>query len=77
LIASLAKLAVSNGSLRSLRCSLEAAVFVESDETTVSGSQLWFLHASSPSPADPAARTSRARIARLKADQDSGARDQA
>jgi hypothetical protein len=36
LIASLAKLALLNGSLRSLRCSPGAAVFVESDETTVS-----------------------------------------
>ena len=32
LIASLAKLALSNGSLRSLRCSLGAAVFVEADK---------------------------------------------
>jgi hypothetical protein len=36
LIAPLAALAVSDGSLRSLRCSLGAAVFVGSDETTVS-----------------------------------------
>jgi hypothetical protein len=34
LIASLAKLALSNGSLRSLRYSPGAAVFVESDETS-------------------------------------------
>jgi hypothetical protein len=32
---SLAKLALSDGSLRSLRCSPGAAVFVESNETTV------------------------------------------
>jgi hypothetical protein len=36
LIAPLAKLAVSNASLRSLRCLLGAAVFVGSDETIVS-----------------------------------------
>jgi hypothetical protein len=30
------RLAVSDGSLRSLRCSLEAAVFVEPDEMTAS-----------------------------------------
>jgi hypothetical protein len=36
----LAPLAASNGSLRSLRCSLEAAVFVGSDETIVSEDQL-------------------------------------
>jgi hypothetical protein len=40
LIASLAKLAVSDGSLRSLRCSPVAAVFVGSDETTVSENKL-------------------------------------
>jgi hypothetical protein len=40
LIASLARLAVSNGSLRSLRCSPEAAVFVGSDEMIVSENQL-------------------------------------
>jgi hypothetical protein len=40
-IASLAVLALSEGSLRSLRFSLEAAVFVESDETIVSPNQLW------------------------------------
>ncbi len=40
LIASLAKLALLNGSLRSLRCSLCAAVFVASDETTLLETQL-------------------------------------
>jgi hypothetical protein len=44
LIAPLAKLALSNGSLRSLRCSPEAAVFVGSDETIVSENRL-FLEA--------------------------------
>jgi hypothetical protein len=34
LIVPLAKLALFDGSLRSLRCSLPAAVFVVSDETT-------------------------------------------
>ena len=42
MIASLGRLAVSNCSLRSLRCSLEAAVFIGSDETTLSGNQLYF-----------------------------------
>src|SRR5215218_10241107 len=51
LIASLAKLAVSNGSLRSLRCSLGAAVFVGSDETIVSQNQICSGGVSSASPA--------------------------
>jgi hypothetical protein len=52
LIASLAKLALFDGSLRSLRCSLAAAVFVESDETSVWNSQLYSRRVSSASPAD-------------------------
>src|SRR5215211_2219637 len=52
LIASLAKLAVSNGSLRSLRCSLGAAVFVGSDETIVSQNQICSGGVSSAPPAD-------------------------
>jgi hypothetical protein len=52
LIASLAKLALPKGSLRSLRCSLEAAVFVESDETIMSQSELCSRGVSSAPPAD-------------------------
>jgi hypothetical protein len=64
LTAPLAKLALSDGSLRSLRCSPGAAVFVESDETTVLemqlGSRGCFLGFSCRSTA----RTSLTRIAR-------------
>jgi hypothetical protein len=62
LIASLAKLALLNGSLRSLRWSREAAGFVESDETTIPiirSVLIRFVGYSCRS----AARTSRARIA--------------
>ena len=43
---------LSNGSLRSLRCSLRAAVFVGSDETIVSQNQLCSQRVSSAPPAD-------------------------
>jgi hypothetical protein len=50
--ASLAKLAVSNCPLRSLRCSPEATVFVGFYETIVSKNQLFSRGVSSAPPAD-------------------------
>jgi len=46
------RLALFDCSLRSLRCSLRAAVFVESDETITSQNQLWSGSVSSAPPAE-------------------------
>jgi len=51
-IACLAKLALFDGSLRSLRCSRGAAVFVESDETALFEEFPLFSTVSPASPAD-------------------------